>query len=320
MFPSKLKAGDLLRVVAPSRSMSLLAKEQVERATRVLEQIGFQISVSAHADELDACSSSSIESRVSDLHEAFSDPDVKGILTVLGGYNSNQLLPYLDYELIKSYPKVFCGFSDITALASAIYKKTGVVTYSGPHFSSFSMKQGLEYTKDYFVKCCLSEEPYEIEPSNFWCEEIGEERPYPNRGPVILNEGTAEGRMLGGNLCTLNLLQGTEYFPDIKDAVLFLEDDFESSAAFFDRDLQSLLHLPDFSFVKAVVIGRFQRRSGVPIDLLKTIIQTKKELSSITVIANMDFGHTTPFFTFPIGGRCRIEALNGKVRLTITEH
>ena len=81
----------------------------------------------------------SISDRVADIHEAFRDKNVKAILTVIGGYNINQLLDYIDFKLIKENPKIFCGFSDITALSNAIYSKTGLVTYYGPHFSSFGM-------------------------------------------------------------------------------------------------------------------------------------------------------------------------------------
>lgn len=85
--------------------------------------------------------SSSIRSRVADIHEAFNDSSVKAILTVIGGFNSNQLLPYLDYDLISENPKILCGFSDITALATAIYTQTELITYSGAHFSSFPWKR-----------------------------------------------------------------------------------------------------------------------------------------------------------------------------------
>jgi muramoyltetrapeptide carboxypeptidase LdcA involved in peptidoglycan recycling len=81
--------------------------------------------------------SSSIASRVEDIHAAFSDSNVRGILTVIGGFNSNQLLDSLDYELIKNNPKILCGYSDITALATAITAKTGLITYSGLHFSTW---------------------------------------------------------------------------------------------------------------------------------------------------------------------------------------
>ncbi len=94
-------------------------------------------------------------------------------MTTLGGYNSNGLLKHLDYDLIRENPKFFCGYSDITALNNAIYTKTGLVTYSGPHFSSFGMEKGLEYTTDYFLKCVTSNEPIEVLPSETWSDDSG---------------------------------------------------------------------------------------------------------------------------------------------------
>lgn len=135
--PEKLQPGDEIRVIAPSRSLSLLNTDKIEKARTVLNNLGFRISFSAHANEIDECSSSSIQSRVSDLHDAFSDQRVKGILTVLGGYNSNQLLSHLNYELIKANPKVFCGFSDITALSAAIYAKPGLSPIRDLIFQAF---------------------------------------------------------------------------------------------------------------------------------------------------------------------------------------
>ena len=136
----------------------------------------------------------------------------------------------------------------------------------------------------------------------------------------MINEGQAEGNLLGGNLCTLNLLQGTEYMPSLIDSILLLEDDYESKPSTFDRDLQSLIHQPGFNKVKGLLIGRFQRKSEMEQEQLIKIIRTKRELAGIPVIANADFGHTTPQFTFPIGGKGRLEAMNGKVSFTILEH
>lgn len=99
---------------------------------------------------------------------------------------------------------------------------------------------------------------------------------YPNNGPVVIQEGYAEGTLIGGNLCTLNLLQGTEYFPETEHTILLIEDDYMSDIHMFDRDLQSLIHLPAFSHVKAILIGRFQKASNVSIDLVKAMIETKK--------------------------------------------
>jgi muramoyltetrapeptide carboxypeptidase LdcA involved in peptidoglycan recycling len=103
------------------------------------------------------------------------------------------------------------------------------------------------------------------------------------------------------------------------DAILFLEDDFESRPATFDRDLQSLIHQPGFERVRGLVIGRFQRASGMTLDLLRAIVQSKRELRSVPVIANVDFGHTDPKITFPIGGTGRIRATDRTV-LAIVEH
>ena len=115
------------------------------------------------------------------------------------------------------------------------------------------------------------------------------------------------------------LLQGSEFMPSLKDSVLFLEDDSEFLAHTFDRDLQSLIHLPDFDGVRCIVIGRFQKESKMSDDLLIKIIKTKKELSNLPVIANVDFGHTEPKITFPIGGYCKI-SVSKNPKITILKH
>lgn len=325
MFASKLKKGDEIRIVSPATSMSVLSNETKMLAKTALERLGYRVTMAEHANELNEFNSSSIESRVRDLHAAFFDPGVKAILTTLGGFNSNQLLRYLDYEKIKQHPKILCGYSDITALSNAIYQKTGLVTYSGPHFSTFAMKKGLDYTTEYFLSCCASDDPFEIHPSSEWNDDrwfLDQENRhfYPNNGPVVIQEGYAEGTLIGGNLCTLNLLQGTEYFPETENAILLIEDDFMSDIHMFDRDLQSLIHLPSFSHVKAIMIGRFQKASNVSIEQVKAMIETKKELSALPIIANVNAGHTSPFATFPIGGTCRIEAVSGTSQIWIDKH
>lgn len=172
----------------------------------------------------------SISDRVEDLHEAFKERNVKAILTVIGGYNINQLLDYIDYALIKDNPKILCGFSDITALSNAIYSKTGLVTYYGPHFSSFGMKYGFDYTLNYFKEMLTDSKEVIIKNSSEWSDDSWykdqENREFiKNDGMKAINHGKTEGRIIGGNLCTLNLLQGTEYMPEAEDAILFLEDD-----------------------------------------------------------------------------------------------
>ncbi len=135
MYPTKLKTGDEVRIIAPSCSLAIISEDVRQIASKRLADLGFNISFGKHVEENDDFVSSSIQSRIEDFHDAFRDKNVKGVLTVLGGFNSNQLLKYLDWDLIKSNPKVFCGFSDITALHNAIFAKTGLVSYSGPHYS-----------------------------------------------------------------------------------------------------------------------------------------------------------------------------------------
>lgn len=326
IYPEKLKTGDEVRVIAPARSMSLISKESREIANKRFADLGLKLTFGKHIEESDDFVSSSIESRIKDLHEAFADKNVKAILTVIGGFNSNQLLRYIDWNLIKNNPKILCGFSDITALNNSIFAKTGLVSYSGPHYSTFGQKLYFDYTLDYFKKCLMSDEPFEIKPSDSWTDDKwyanqDDRNPIKNEGWLVINEGEAQGAIIGANLCTFNLLQGTEYSPKFpKDTILFIEDDEMSNAVTFDRDLQSVIHQPGFENIKGIVIGRFQNISKITNSLLTQIIKTKKELNNLPVIANVDFGHTSPIITFPIGGEVEINASKSEPMIKILKH
>lgn len=325
IIPKKLKKGDEIRIISPSRSLSIISEDMRKIATNRLTDLGFKVTFSEHVEETDEFNSSSIKSRVDDLHAAFRDKNVKGILTTIGGFNSNQLLTYLNYDLIKKNPKILCGYSDITALQNAIYKKTGLVTYSGPHYSTFGMLKGFEYTQEYFNKCLMQDRPFEIIPSKEWSDDAWykdqDSRKFiKNTGFRVINDGEAKGTIIGANLCTFNLLQGTEYMPNLKDKILFIEDDEESKPQHFDRDLQSLIHQPGFDDVKGLIIGRFQNASNIPYELLTKIIMTKKELEHLPIVYGLDFGHTAPYLTFPIGGTIDVYAKGNKVKIEVLKH
>jgi len=326
IYPQKLRIGDEVRIIAPSRSMAIISKETREIANKRFADLGLKLSFGKHIEESDEFISSSIKSRIEDFHDAFSNKNVKAVITAIGGFNSNQLLRYLDWDLIKENPKIFCGYSDITALNNAILAKTGLVSYSGPHYSTFGQELYFDYTLEYFKKCLFSDELFEIEPSEEWSDDMWyknqkERNLIKNDGFLVINEGKALGTLLGANLCTFNLLQGTEYFPEFpENTILFVEDDEMSNAVTFDRDLQSLIHLPEFESVKGIVIGRFQNASQMTNELLIKIIKTKKELNNLPVIANVDFGHTDPKITFPVGGEVSLEVRNGEIKLSISKH
>lgn len=311
MIASKLNIGNEIRVIAPSRSLSVVRQGIFDKALKYLSDKGFIISFSKNSREIDETNSSSVQSRIEDLHEAFLDKNVKAILTCIGGFNVNQILEYIDYPLIENNPKILCGFSDITALLNAIYAKTGLITYHGPHFSSFGFDNDIEYTNHYFEECLMKSEEYFIKSSM----EAG--------GYHVIQEGTVEGEIIGGNLCTLNLLQGTEFMPDLKNKILFLEDDNIMGDYFtfeFERNLQSLIQTVGFDGVKGIVLGRFDSSCKIDVHTIRRIIYTKKQLKNIPVIFNADFGHVLPFITFPIGGVIKINAKDTSVSLKVLNH
>ncbi|HVX43402.1 MAG TPA: S66 peptidase family protein [Mycobacteriales bacterium] len=325
IIPRKLEKGDTIRVVAPSCALGSISPTHQGVIDARFAAMGLRYTFGAHIDECDEFDSASVESRVADIHAAFADREVAGILTVIGGYNANQLLPYLDWQLIRQNPKIFCGYSDITALQAAMLAKADLVTYSGPHWLAFGMRELFEETQEAFLDCLFSGAALELRPSARWTDDTwfldqDDRQPQPNDGWWVLHHGEASGQIVGGNLCTLNLLQGTEFMPSLDGSVLMIEDDYESQPPTFDRDLTSLLQQRDARGIRGVVIGRFQTRSDMPRDRLRAIIDSKRELAGLPVIANVDFGHTNPMLTIPIGGSVRMEAGAGNSRIAVTEH
>lgn len=320
IYPPKLKSGDEIRVIAPAKSFRpAFTKKMKQQAQGRLESLGLKVSFGKYVNEIDEFDSTTVEHRLEDLHSAFADKNVKGILTVLGGTQSNQLLKHLDFVLIKNNPKILCGMSDITALASAIYHKTGLVTYSGPHFTLFKNSLTVDYTLDYFKKALFADEPITIQPSSSYSDKRSDTELLKNEGYWIINKGEAKGKIIGGNLITFNLLQGSEFMPDLSDTVLFLEDNDKENSRAFENHLQSLINQPKFNKVQGLVIGRFQKGSNITKELLTKIIHTKAELKSVPVVANVDFGHTVPMITFPIGGEVELIAKNELV-IRIIKH
>ena len=310
MIPPKLKKGDEIRIIAPSGSLTRVRTDVLERSLAYLDENGFRVTYSTNCREMDSFSSSSVESRAADLHEAFADPDVKAVMACIGGFNVNQILPYIDYDLIKANPKILCGYSDITALLNAVYARTGMVTYHAPHLAALGFLREREYTHRYLTACLMNEEPVPVVPS----ETAG--------SYTVLQEGFCEGEIVGGNLCTLNLLQGTPYMPDLRDRVLFIEDDNIMGDYFpyeFDRNLQSLLQAGGAESVRGIVFGRFDESCKLTEDTIRAIIKGKVP-AGIPVVFGADFGHVFPMISFPVGGRVKLSANGDRIDLQITEH
>ena len=327
MIANKIKKGDEVRVIAPSGSLARLDDNNFKIAKERLESLGLTVTISKNAYNVDKYGTSSIDERIQDIHEAFLDKNVKMIICAIGGYSVIQILDKIDYELIKNNPKIIVGYSDNTALLNAIYTKTGLVTYLGPNFADFAVKLGFEYTFDFFKKIVLSNSDIVVEDSLEFSDDqwyINQDNRVfeKNEGRKVVNEGKAIGKIIGGNLCTLQLLQGTEFMPDLNDSILFIEDDGETGKAFikeFDRNLQSLLHCAKGKKIKGLVIGRAENVSEMNYDKWNKIIESKSELQNIPIIINADIGHTTPIFTFPIGGNANIVAKDKNIEIKFSD-
>ncbi|MDR0967834.1 MAG: LD-carboxypeptidase [Rickettsiales bacterium] len=315
------------RVIAPS-SAFFYNESEFPLAISRFREMGIEISFGKCLGNGGLMGSAPLVDRVREFNEAFLDDSIDGIITIIGGTNSQEMLDFIDWENIKKHPKFFCGFSDITVLQNALLAKTGMVSFSGPHFTTMYHKQNAEYAIENF-KLALNGGTWELHPSSKWADDKwymhqDDRTFYPNDGWKVLNAGTASGRIIGGNNSSLALLQGTEYMPSLKDSVLFLEEtelregDDDETFEFFLRQLGGIEKLPDFDSVRGLVIGRFHKGANVTDEKLQYMMQNHPKLQKIPVIANVDFGHTTPIFTFPIGGYCDFSAtVNGKIKLQV---
>lgn len=306
MQTSHLKEGDEVRVIAPSSSLGIISKEVQEIANARFADLGLRLTFGEHVSELDDFGSSSIESRLQDLHAAYADSSVAAVLCVIGGFNSNQLLPFIDWKVIQDNPKPLIGYSDITVLLNAAYVKTGVAGYLGPAYSTFGQKKYFDYTLENFKKCLLQEGAFSLEPSSEWTDDLWfmdqENRtPIHNDGPIVVNQGAADGVLVGGNISSLALLFGTEYMPDLADKILCLEDDEDTDYKQFDRLFESLLQQPGADSIRGILLGRFQKRSEITNEQIKRMFAIRPRLKDIPVVANLDFGHTSPLATLPVG-------------------
>ncbi|HEM3611168.1 TPA: LD-carboxypeptidase [Streptococcus suis] len=314
----KLKKGDHIRIVSPSSSIERVGGFEVNLAAKEkLEDLGFKLSFSEHYFENDMFDSAPIASRVADLEAAFADESVDAILTTIGGFNSNELLPYLDFDLIAQNPKIFCGYSDTTALLNAIYAKTGMPTYMGPAYSSFKMVQAQEYQTEAWLKA-VTQDSFDLIPSPEWSSDAWylPDAPrtfYPTEWKVY-NPGQASGIAIGGNISTLNLLTGTEFAPRPDKYILFLEEAEDDDYLIIARHLTALLQA--YPNPQALVFGRFPKETKMTEEILLAILDKHPILKKVPVLYDLDFAHTQPLFTITIGGQVELDTEAFSIRFS----
>ncbi|WP_285121396.1 S66 family peptidase [Lactococcus petauri] len=308
IFASKLKYGDEIRVISPSSSIKRVGgfKDNLISKKR-LENLGFKVTFGDHILENDNLYSSSISSRVSDIHDAFSDKNVKAILTTIGGLNCNELLSYIDWDLIKRNPKMFIGYSDTTSLHNAIRAKTGLITYYGPAYSSFKMNELQEFQTQSWIKA-MKNKNYILEPSDLWTSDLWFDKSVP-RNPKktvwkIYNHGEAKGVITGGNIQTYNLQAGTKFLPQVESPILFLELAEGGVPLDFSRYLAQILEI--HTDISGLVIGRFPTDTEISEETLHYLLDKFPILKTVPVVYDVDFGHTQPILTIPLGGEVKI--------------
>ncbi|MCA9329741.1 LD-carboxypeptidase [Candidatus Saccharibacteria bacterium] len=319
MIANPLKQGDEIRVIAPSFYKSKGDnRQQLKRAEERLQSLGYKVTFGKYLESNFHLGTAKAEDRTEDFNNAYFDKNVKAILAYRGGWSANELLPLIDWSLVAKNPKPIIGFSDITILLNAIYAKTGNVGFLGPNFRTLGQNISWEYTLNNLEAVLKQETPLKLTRSKEWGVDKFER--IKTSPWTIISKGIAEATLLGGNMGTFYLLQGTEYLPKFDKPFIFaIEDDDEAgkyTAREFSRRFESLLQQPNFrQNLKGLILGRFQPKSKVKKKELESMIVSKK-LGEMPIVSGVDFGHTLPMLTLPIGRTISLVA-SDKVSLIV---
>ena len=315
--PKRLSEGDTILVVAPASSMSGLNEEAIERGINNLEALGLNVVIGPHAKMVYGHTAGSPRERAGLLMDCFTDAEIDGIMTVWGGFNSNDVIEYLIYEEIGDNPKVFIGYSDITILNTVLLEKADLVTFQGPAFVTMTHSFLMDYEVEEFRKVVMDGEaphvlkahPTFIDDPFYYNHPEKSPEEKPNPGWDVITPGTSEGRIIGGNLGTLLALAGTPYWPHLEGRILFLEDDEAESTASIARYFRQLRHMGVFEEIAGLLIGRCPEVVGFnDRDSLRMILEDCAGGYDFPIVSGLDFGHTNPLITIPVGIRVKINA------------
>lgn len=291
--PKALKKGDTIGIVAPASSHS--SDDKLNSGIEYLEQLGYKIVLGKHTNDKIGYLAGSDKSRASDINNFFRDKNIKAIFCTRGGYGSHRILDRIDYNIIRRNPKIFVGYSDITALQIAIFKKTGLVTFAGPMvIPDLSEKLSVD-SEEHFWKCLTSPSP------------IGVINMIKNPTLKVLTHGKVSGKIFGGNLSVLTALAGTPYLPSFKNSILIFED-IEERPYRVDRMLQQLKLAGLLNNLSGVILGDFSTclpEKDKPSLRLEEIF--KSVLKKIPIMMNFKFGHIRNSITIPYGINVKLD-------------
>ena len=295
--PKKLTKGDLIGIISPASSADDLTK--VETGVKYFEKLGYQIEVGKNVGKSQGYLAGSNEERLNDLHYMFKKKDVKAIISIRGGYGSTRLLDKIDYNLIRMNPKIFVGYSDITALQMAFFTRAGLVTFAGPMVA-------VDFHN-------------EVDPSaeeNFWTmvttnKKIGKVVCLNGEKIFQLTKGDKSGRIIGGNLSLITSLVGTKFLPPMRDKILMLEEIGEAPYR-IDRMLNQLRLAKVFNQVSGIILGAFidcnEKDPTKKTLTLNEVIEDYFAKLKIPVVYNFRHGHIKDNLTIPLGINIRLNA------------
>ncbi len=327
-FPAKLSKGDQIRVISPARSIKFIRSISSDipiLSQKKIESLGLYVTYGKNSEGSSNSDTTSIKSRLQDLEEAFLDPDVKAIISTIGGYNCGELLNFINYDIIRKNPKIFIGYSNITSLQNALLKKAELVTYYGINFFDFAEKKNFELSYNSIKDVLFKEEAYILRSSEFWSNDywavnqINRDFKKSN-GLKVLREGSAKGSILGGNIDTLVMLN-QKYILNLEGEILFLETadrKMKNHSKFFREMLFAISQFDGFYGLKGIVFGRFQSSLGITTEAITDALD--KIGLYVPTIMNADFGHTNPKNIFPIGGYAAIDANINNPEIKIINH
>ncbi|MCO7176228.1 S66 peptidase family protein [Sporolactobacillus kofuensis] len=314
-----LEKGDKIGIYSPSSPITATSPKRFARAKQFLESKGFQIIEGRLTGKSDYYRSGSIEERADELNQLIQTKDIKMIMSTIGGTNSNALLPYIDYDAFKKNPKIMIGYSDVTAILLAIYAQTGFQVYYGPALvpSFGEFPPYVDETYRYFDKmfCQTIQFPFEVPKPQYWTDEginwerMEREKARRQNHWIGVNGGNATGRLIGGNLNTINGFWGSPYMPEIKEGDILLIEDSQKNASQVEKNFSLLKVNGVFDRIRGILLGKHERfddegTGRTPLDLLLEVLHGTR----VPIIANFDCCHTQPMLTMPIGAEVSIDA------------
>lgn len=302
--PAFLKKGSTIGIVSVSAPDAANEPERFERGVDVLRRRGYEVSIGSCVDKRRGYLSADEQSMAQDVNKMFSDEKVAAIICAGGGTNANRLLKHLDYEAIARNPKIFVGISNPSVLLNAIHAETGLVTFHGPAVVwNFGDESGLtEYTDKHFWSLIEKPElpsPLESQPSWKW-----------------FRSGKARGKLLGGNLASVQGLLGTRWEPDWNDSIFFWEDVAKPT----NRLDMALTHFRDagvFEKISGMVVGSLV--SCEPPEGGQTVDEILVDLIgefNFPVLCDVDLGHTDDKATLPVGIAAELDSENNSFVFT----